>query len=47
MTQTSDLTAAVADIHDRLVRLHTLERELLDQITETLRALRRDIGAEE
>jgi hypothetical protein len=43
-----DLTAAVADIHNRLVRLRELDQrelELLGRIVEALRALRRDIDA--
>jgi predicted AAA+ superfamily ATPase len=46
MTQTSELTAAVADIHDRLVRLRELDQrelELLGRIVEALKALRRDL----
>jgi hypothetical protein len=47
MMDRTDLAAAVADIHARLVRLRELDRrelELLGLIAEALRALRRDIG---
>jgi hypothetical protein len=46
MRELTDLTAAVADIHARLVRLRELDQrelELLGRIVEALKALRRDI----
>jgi hypothetical protein len=46
MSELTDLTAAVADIHDRLVRLNELdlrELELLGRIVGALTALRRDL----
>jgi predicted AAA+ superfamily ATPase len=46
MRELTDLTAAVADIHDRLVRLRELDRrelELLVQVVEALKALQRDL----
>jgi hypothetical protein len=46
MHELIDLTAAVADIHNRLVRLHDLDQrelELLCRVVEALKALRRDL----